>query len=175
MKKCFKCNKDKILDDFYKHSGMSDGRLNKCIECAKVDSNNQRLHKMQYPEWVEKEAERHRLKGRKAWANGVRPDKGVRARAAKNYHRMYPEKRKAITEANSISIGDGLHRHHWSYLEEHRKDIIAICPTDHAMLHRFIVYDQERMQYRRIDNSELLDSREAHEKYMLEVLSTQIQ
>lgn len=37
MKKCFKCGQEKDLKNFYKHPGMSDGRLNKCKECTKID------------------------------------------------------------------------------------------------------------------------------------------
>lgn len=38
MKNCFKCNIAKPLDKFYKHKGMQDGHLNKCIECTKKDN-----------------------------------------------------------------------------------------------------------------------------------------
>ena len=38
-KKCFKCDNILPLDMFYKHSGMTDGHLNKCKICTKNDEH----------------------------------------------------------------------------------------------------------------------------------------
>lgn len=37
MKICFKCKTERPLTDFHKHSGMKDGRLNKCKHCVVKD------------------------------------------------------------------------------------------------------------------------------------------
>ena len=67
---------------------------------------------------------------------------------------------------------EGNHLHHWSYQEEHAKDVIELDPKKHAFLHRYINYDQEKMMYRVSANlngwdfGELLDAKDKHEKFL---------
>lgn len=52
---CFKCKKLLPLIDFYKHSKMLDGHLNKCKECTKNDTKAKYLENKENIEYVEKE------------------------------------------------------------------------------------------------------------------------
>lgn len=47
-KECKRCKINKPLTSFYKHKMMSDGRLNKCIECKKKDAINTRNKRIEY-------------------------------------------------------------------------------------------------------------------------------
>ena len=65
-KVCFKCEIEKPLTMFYKHSRMADGRLNKCTDCTKIDVAKRAIEKYDYIREYEKSraSKPHRVEAR---------------------------------------------------------------------------------------------------------------
>lgn len=163
MKKCFKCNIEKELSEFYTHKKMADGHLNKCISCAKADVQRRLDEKVKDPSFVEAERKRGRHKYHRLYEGTGRANK----KRTLGYMKKYPEKEKAKNKSQHMKKPfDGVEKHHWSYNEEHYKDVIWLTKKEHMKGHRFIVYDQERMMYRRYDTNELLHTKETHEAFI---------
>jgi hypothetical protein len=163
MKKCFKCNLEKPFTEFYKHNKMGDGYLGKCKDCAKKDTSQRQDVMKLNSEWVNLERIRGRDKYRRLY---VGTGKG-NSKNNKAYFSKYPEKSKAKNlSSNMIKPFDEAEKHHWSYNEEHAKDVIWLTKKQHMKAHRFIVYDQERKMYRRHDTNILLDLKTEHEKFI---------
>ena len=131
-KRCFKCHQVKPLSEFYKHSKMADGHLNKCKECTKTDVKRHRFENESVREYDRKRAKR--------------PE--VRARLAENarkWNEQNPEKYKAhYTLTNAVRDGrvvkgscevcgsnDRVHGHHVDYSKP--LDVVWLCPRHHAM------------------------------------------
>jgi hypothetical protein len=141
---------------------MGDGHLSKCKECTKKDTNDRRKILSKDPSFLEKEKKRGRDKyHRLNYLNKHKPSTEKKIEVINRYKDKYPEKIIAQNLSQKIKSTLG-HKHHWSYNIEHAKDVIDITIQNHSKAHRFIIYDQERMMYRRYDTNELLDTRESH-------------
>jgi len=165
MKKCNKCGIDKPLDLFYKCPTMKDGYFNKCKECFAIEGKEKYSLKKQDTEWRESEKIRHREKYKRLAYKNKPHDLDKLLDAVNRCNQKYPEKYKARISSNHMKVPSGIEKHHWSYNENHYKDIIYLTKEQHVIAHRYLIYDQERLMFRTISGV-LLDTKEAHENYI---------
>jgi hypothetical protein len=162
-KKCFKCGVLKSLSEFYRHPAMADGTVNKCKDCNKKDVKANYTNNIQQPGYIDKERKRGREKFRRLYSGTIKQKTGE---ANHRFYSKFPEKLAAKKYSTSKLVPPGFEGHHWSYNDDHVKDVIPLTKREHGKAHRFLVYDQERMMYRRYNTNELLDTREKHETFI---------
>lgn len=134
-KKCFKCEETKPLAEFYRHSMMADGHLNKCKDCTKKDV---RKHRLDNPERVRSyDRARANLPHRKAlrrknydkeWE--VHPD---RMRARNALSNAVRAGRVARTPCAFCGADDQLEAHHHDYTKP--LDVTWLCKPCHRRFH----------------------------------------
>lgn len=173
MKKCFKCQVEKPLSEYYKHKQMADGHLNKCKDCAKRDVADRYSNLSEIPEFVEKERARCREKSKRLGYNKKKIPTDQKRAAMVNYVKNHPEKyfsrNKSQGLRKELGITDRkIEVHHWSYNIGHEKDVIILSQSDHHLAHVYLVYDKIEMKYRTKDG-ELLATKEMHEGYLADV------
>lgn len=139
------------MDDFYKHKGMIDGVFNKCKECSKKQSSD-RYNKLCLDEdFMEKERKRGREK-----------------RSKYNYEPRV-KKSQYFNLNRDLKIAKGYECHHWNYNESFLKDVIIASRRTHSRIHSYLKYNNDIKIFETL-NGELLDSKEKHFEYILNII-----
>jgi hypothetical protein len=135
MKKCFKCNTVKPLDEFYKHSRMADGHVNKCKECNKNDvttHRNKNLEKIRaYDRARSKEPERIKAATEitRAWRAEDSRRKLAHSQVAKAIRNGTLVRQPCVRCAETKSVA-----HHEDY--DHPLTVMWLCQACHKQRHK---------------------------------------
>lgn len=137
-KKCFKCGRILPLTEFYKHSKMVDGYLNKCKECTKKDVHRNYEKKIKDSEWLEKE----RVRGRNKYERLYKPDYLRNSfKFDKPYERIISNNNANRDLKKRGYNTDGKEAHHWNYNEP--KQVFLLTTEAHHKIHQFIVVNYD--------------------------------
>lgn len=127
FKRCFKCGRLLPIEDFYKHSQMGDGHLNKCKDCIKKDVHRRYLNRSADAEYMEKERQRGREKYKRlGYAKKYKPSKPSICRSI---HATLKRRGLIVT---------GQEVHHWNYNEPY--SVLILDRRQHKCVHKYIEF-----------------------------------
>jgi len=129
---------------------MADGLLGKCKECTKSDVRKNRKDNIEYYRKFDRERSNltHRVAARKEYSL-TDAGRTAKARAARKYHKKYPNKRKAINaiqralksgdiikpeKCESCNNADQLEAHHSNY--NYPLSVKWLCVSCHVDWHK---------------------------------------
>lgn len=140
-KQCFKCLCEKPLSEFYKHSRMADGHLNKCKDCTKQDTHAHRHGQarekvLAYDRERAKQPHRveHMLRTIAKWKQ-EHPDR--RRAHSKLWNAL---KSGAVTAWPVCAVPDCCSKpeaHHPDYASP--LDVVWLCPAHHKQAHAITI------------------------------------
>ena len=159
---CKKCNIDKELNDFHFRKDVLKYRL-ECKLCFNLKSK-ENYHKNRLdPIFIEIERKRAIEKYYRLYSKAL--FKRNKYNINESHKIKYPEKYKAADSTKKIRL-NGFHCHHWNYNKLYYKDIIYLTLTEHKKAHMFLIYDDQKMIYKTLDNISL-DTKEKHIEYLI--------
>ena len=177
IKTCRECGETKPLSDYYKHTQMADGHLNKCKTCVKARVKTHRYDNLDRIRSYDrnrpnKEVRVQLCKERRIAKKQEDPEKfnsieRERTRKFRQANRDKYDAHRAV--ANALKHGklikpnkcskcpatENIQGHHWSYLEEHWLDVEWLCVKCHAEEHTRLNKLKRKQKSNRFNKEEI--------------------
>lgn len=153
MKNCSKCGLSKALIEFYAHPKASDGRMNRCKECAKRDARENREANIDRVKEYDRSRgnQPHRVQARAAYQK-TEAYRESRKSSLRRYGENFPNRRKAQIAAGNamrdgrlirqpcLICGDRAEAHHPDY--DAPLDVVWLCTLHHKQAHALVLGEQ---------------------------------